>query len=112
MDWIKVLERNDIIGGDLETCEDGVFFRGPISGIAIEGNDLTITSPWCAFLGRDGWEVWQGNNPVSVAVDKCLPQVMSDGRIMFPMPFLGHGLIIPCGQSKLDPANVKGLTLA
>ena len=109
--WKQVVERSDIIGGDLETVEDGVVYRGPISEIVVEDGVVYFKSPWTAVMTENGWE----RNPIdvcSVREDVCTPQEIGGGRIVFVMPFLGRGTIFPKGDSKLDPSKVRGLELS
>ena len=112
MKWEDVLQRDDIVGGDLETQEDGRVYRGPISSIRIEGEMVYFRSPWTARMNADGtWEKWHitgcGTN-----TKMCPPNDIGEGRVQFSMPMLGFGVIFPKGGSKLDPSKVKGLDLA
>ncbi|MFA5888638.1 MAG: hypothetical protein WCW47_01370 [Candidatus Paceibacterota bacterium] len=111
MTWEDVLRRDDIVGGDLETQEDGTYYRGPISKIELRDGLIFFESPWVARLvpGSE-WEKWQ-IFPFYINPTEVSPQDIGDGRIMFTMPFLGAGVIFPKGGSKLDPAKVKGLQL-
>ncbi len=109
MDWHEVLERDDLVGGDLETQEDGHVFRGPILSIELRDDKIFIESEWVAYLRGDGkWEKWQ-NNGVFVNIGHSHPREISEGRIFFTMPYLGVATIFPKGGSKLDPSKVEGL---
>ena len=108
--WEEVLERDDLIGGDIESQEDGAVYRGPLSDITRDGDIITFESPWCARLDPDE-AVWRKWNITScfVNVTASRPTDIGDGRVMFPLPMLGHCVIFPKGDSQLDPANVEGL---
>ena len=112
MTWDEILKRDDLVGGDLETQEDGDVYRGPLEKIERQGDMIRFSSPWTArMLGSQpgSWEKWHITS-CSVTAD-VKPQDIGDGRICFTMPFLGHGVIFPKGGSKLDPAKVKGLEI-
>ena len=114
MEWKDVLQRDDIVGGDLETQEDGAYYRGPISKIELRDGLLYIESSWVARMvpgGGGGWEKWDVPFPFFVNPKDVSPQDIGEGRVMFNMPLLGIGVIFPKGGSKLDPAKVKGLQL-
>lgn len=108
MTWEDVLKRNDIVGGDIETQEDGVVYRGPLSGIRMEGNHVHFDSPWCARMEGSKWKTWPVY-PCFVEKMTSPPRDIGNGRIQFNMPMLGFGVIFPKGGSKLDPAKVEGL---
>ncbi|MFZ2484464.1 MAG: hypothetical protein WAX80_02925 [Minisyncoccia bacterium] len=116
MRWEDVLKRDDIVGGDIETQEDGSIYRGPLSGIKMENGLVHFESPWIAQMeggmGGDGkWKNWPVY-PCFVDAKRSPPQDIGNGRIQFNMPFLGFGVIFPKGGSKLDPDKVEGLQLA
>ena len=115
MTWDDVLKRVDLIGGDIETQEDGDIYRGPLSGIKLDGGMVSFESPWVAKMesgmsGDGKWKNWQVY-PCFVNANECPPQDIGNGRIRFNMPMLGFGVIFPKGGSKLDPGKVKGLQL-
>ena len=105
--WDEVLKRTDLIGGDIETIEDGVAYRGPLSKIEADGDIIRFASPWCAKMSGGGWEKWDITS-CFVAKD-VQPQDIGDGRVHFSMPFLGYCTLFPKGGSKLDPNKVKNL---
>lgn len=107
MEWEDVLKRKDIIGGDIETQEDGVIFRGPISNIQIEGDQIVIDAEWIAVFENGAWEkskITQLTVPAQIK-----PNCIGDGRIVFCLVGIGMATIFPEGGSKLDPSKVKGL---
>lgn len=109
MEWSDVFKRDDLIGGDIETVENGIPYRGPLSKIENEGEMIRFTSPWTAWLNPQTgeWETWHKNDcSVNMEVE---PQDIGQGRVSFEMLFLGHCTIYPKGGSKLDPKKVKGL---
>lgn len=110
MTWKEVLQRDDIVGGDLETQEDGCVYRGPIDGIEMKDGQVHISSPWVARLlpEKGEWEKWE-NNPFFITAELSPPQDIGHGRIHFDIPMLGCATIFPKGGSKLDPAKVAGL---
>jgi hypothetical protein len=109
--WKDVIARTNLIGGDIETQEDSVVFRGPIIEIKEEGDMIIFSSPWSARLNPQTgeWENWK-NIPLSVN-KMFVPQDIGGGRIFFTLPFLGVCTLFPCGTSKLDPKKVKDLNL-
>ena len=110
--WEEVLKRDDLVGGDIESHEGGDVYRGPLSGIRVEGDLVHFDSLWCARLadGVDGWEPWNITSSF-VNMRYTNPIDIGEGRIHFVMPFLGNCTIFPKGGSKLDPAKVRGLVL-
>lgn len=110
--WDTVLANRALIGGDIESQEDGVAYRGPIAEIKEEGDSILFNSPWCARMNPDTgeWEKWHITT-LSVSKSMVQPQDIGDGRIFFQMPFLGVCTIFSnvMGGSKLDTRKVKGL---
>ncbi len=111
--WDQVLARTDLIGGDLESVEDGVAYRGPIKSMEIQNGQVIIEGEWTARINPENgeWELWHINR-LTVNAEHTVPQNISDGRIHFNMLMLGYATIFPKGGSKLDPARVKGLSVA
>ncbi len=106
--WEDVLKRNDLIGGDIESIEDGVAYRGPISEIIDEGDSIRFNSPWCARMRE--WGKWENWDITTCSINKEVPPGdIGEGRIHFEMPFLGYCTLFPKGGSKLDPKKVQGL---
>ena len=113
MTWDDVLKRDDIVGGDIETHEDGYVYRGPISSIRIESGMVRYESPWCARMPEDmsaGWEPW--DITVGFVSSSVVLRSIGDGRVLFHIPGLGFGVIFLKGGSRLDPAMVKGPNFA
>ncbi|MBU1149066.1 hypothetical protein KKI23_03155, partial [Patescibacteria group bacterium] len=75
---------------------------------------VTFTTNWSARMpnpneGETGpWEPWNLNT-FGINAEMSPPKDIGNGRIHFPMPMLGFGVIFPKGGSKLDPAKVPGL---
>jgi len=111
MTWKELLERDDIIGGDLETREGQHIYRGPIEKIEIKGDCIYFTSPWTGRKHIEGgsWENWHIN--VCYVNTDVVPQDIGNNRIYFSMPYIGSAIIYPKGGSKLDPRKVKGLEI-
>lgn len=113
MDWEQFLQREDIVGGDIETHEDGYIYRGPIDNVELKDGQVHFESPWTARIPKDlseEWEVWDITS-CSMSTDNKL-QDIGDGRLLIDMPLLDHAVIFPKGGSKLDPAKVKGLEIS
>ena len=110
MTWEQVLQRNDIVDGDVETQEDGYVYRSPISGVEMRNGMVHFEAPWAARMEDGKWKNWPVY-PLSVNASTSQPSDMGSGRIQFNMPFLGFGVIFPKGGSKLDPSKVEGLNL-
>jgi len=113
MEWQEIVNRDDIVGGDIEAQECGDVYRGPIESITIDGDMVIIKSAWMAKLpnglhGSGEWEKW-GITQLVFNAKFIKPQDIGSGRIFFQMPTLGVATIFPKGGSKLDPAKVKGL---
>lgn len=106
--WDDVLKRENLIGGDIESQEGGAVYRGPLSSIKREGDQIYFESPWCAKNDGDGWKNWHITS-CNVNATMTTPQDIGEGRIFFQMPFLGVCTIFPKGGSKLDPTKVEGL---
>ena len=108
--WNEVLKREDLIGGDIESIEDGVVYRGPLAEIKEDDDTVLFISAWCARLNSETME-WEKWNITSLFVSKEMvtPQDVGDGRVLFSMPFLGSCTIIPKSRDKLDAQKVKGL---
>lgn len=108
--WHDVIKNETLIGGDIESQEDGVAYRGPLAEIKEDGDVVRFSSPWCARLNPETgeWENWHITSS-SVNKDMVTPQDIGDGRILFQMPFLGVCTIFPKNGSKLDTRKVKDL---
>lgn len=109
--WDDVLKRTDLIGGDIESIEDGVPYRGPLSEMRREGNMIVFESPWVARMSPETgeWESWHiTHSSINAEVE---PQDIGQQRVMFYAPLLGPTTLFPKGGSKLDPAKVKGFAL-
>jgi len=108
--WEDVLRRDDIVGGEIETQEDGDVYRGPIESIELKNNYVSIKCAWVAKRLEDGrWVKW--HITASGVAAECKPNDIGDGRIQYHMPMLGMAVIFPKGGSKLDPTKVEGLAL-
>lgn len=108
--WDEILENGTLIGGDIESQEGGVIYRGPISEIKEEGACINFTCPWIAQLDPSvgTWKKWHLNT-FYVSKSMCTPQVIGNGRIFFQLPLTGGCTIYPNGGSKLDASKVEGL---
>lgn len=108
--WNEVLKREDLIGGDIESQEDGVTYRGPLAEIKEDGNVVRFSSPWCARLNPETgeWENWHITSSFA-SKDMVTPQDIGNGRVFFQMPFLGVCTIFPKNGNKLDTKKIKGL---
>lgn len=110
--WDDVLGRKDLVGGEIESTEGGVVYRGPINKIERQDDMIVFTSPWCARSNpdTDEWENW---HITSSFINKEIPpQDIGNGRVLFRVPFLGPCMLFPKNDSKLDPIRVKGLPKA
>lgn len=109
----EVAKRDDLVGGDIETQEDGDVYRGPITNATVDGEYLKIEAGWLAKMtpGKTDWEVFISpiGNVLPIRI-KDLRDI-GEGRLFWGVPMLGVGTIFPKGGSKLDPAKVKGLTI-
>lgn len=110
LNWSDVLKRDDLVGGDIESQEDGVVYRGPLAEIKEDGEVIRFSSPWCARMNPESgeWENWHITSSF-VNKDMVVPQDIGNGRVFFSMPFLGVCTIFPKGGSKLEARKVKDL---
>lgn len=110
LSWGDVLKRDDLVGGDIETQEDGHVFRGPISKISLNGDYLSIDDHWTAIRTGQGWKKFSGSNSCGTDTKAVSPQDIGLGRVMFTMIGLGVAVIFPKGyHSNIDPSEVEGL---
>jgi hypothetical protein len=123
-DWNRFLSQNKgkLIGGDLEHIEfpEGAF-RGPVSDLIIEGDTLTVVSPWVARIDinshglpvGDSWEkvTRRGAERAQYTIMDGIisaPQSIGAGRFHFSYAF-ARVTFFPKGGSKLDRSKVRGL---
>lgn len=106
--WDEVLEREDLIGGDIETQEDGIVFRGRLSEIRNENEGIAFVAEWVAELTSEGWKKLDNAPELFVSKEFSQPSDIGDGRISFTIPMIGLAVIFPKGGSKLDPSKVSG----
>ncbi len=112
--WEEVLERDDIVGGDLEIQEDGVVYRGPIASVEEEGDMISFRLAWVARMDvTDGWLKHEPNRPqlYNRRSQILRPQDIGEGRISFGIDS-DLAVIFPRGGSVLDPRKVQGLKVA
>ena len=110
--WQELLPtlRDRYIGGDIEehSHPEGIF-RGPISDIKIEGDTLTISSPWCAHFEGEGWVKWHITSG-GYSLEYCTaPQDIGNDRLMFSSTPFSRIVLFPKDGSKLDPKKVRNL---
>jgi hypothetical protein len=110
-DWFRErLEAGDIVGGDIETVEDGTrCYRGPITSVSMEDGQVSIRCGWTAQQRDDGtWErVPTGG--VGFSMKEVVPYDEGMGRIEISIPYLGTALIYPRGDKQLNPKDVVGM---
>ncbi len=112
MTWEDVIKRTDIIGGVLVVNDDKHVYRGPISGIQIEGKRVCIKLLWTARKKLKLGKSWRnGNNERVFVSTKIRPRDIGDGWIVFNVSDTGCSIIYPKGVTKLDPTEVRGLKL-
>jgi hypothetical protein len=108
--WDDTLKRADLIGGDIESQEDGIVFRGPLADIQEDGEVIRFLSPWCARLDPETgeWENWHITSSF-VNKDVAEPQDIGGGRVFFATLFGRSCTIFPKSGSKLSSRKVKDL---
>lgn len=115
MNWGEVLERDDIIGGNLLTHEGNYLFCGPIDGVKIQNGRVRIESLWVArgtISGFDGWVYWKSLAAIAINT-KIIPVNLGDGDIGFKMPRKNYGVINRKGSGRLlNPVMVNGIKLS
>ncbi len=107
--WEDVLKNENLIGGDIESQEDGYVYRGPISKIEADATRIHFVCPWMARMdmATAKWEKW---DITTASVGNLIqPQDLGEGRVSFMMPFIGRYTIFPKGSSKLEAHKVEGL---
>lgn len=114
MRWIDLVQRDDLVGGDIETQEDGEVFRGPIKSVTLEGDCLVIDTEWLALKqpGKTGWHVYVSPfcSATRISLSAPPPQDIGEGRILFTLRMCAICTIFPRGGGKLEPSVVEGLT--
>lgn len=114
LNWDDVLKRDDIVGGDIESQEDGLIFRCPISEIKLEGDRIIFVMDWVARISPAKGEMWKkydDTTKILVNKDRVSPFDIGDNRVAWQVPLLGLFVIFPKGGSKLDPQKVAGLSV-
>lgn len=108
--WNDVLKNEALIGGDIESQEDGVVYRGRLAEIKEDGDVIRFISPWCARQNPETgeWENWHITSSF-VNKDMVTPQDIGEGRILLSLPFLGACTIFPKNGSRLETSRVKDL---
>ncbi len=109
--WDAVLANKALIGGDVESEEDGIVCRGPLEEMHEDCNSIFFKLAWTARQNRETseWEKWD-SNMFSVEGTLVLPADIGNGRVFFAMPGLGTCTLFPKGGGNtLDPHRVKDL---
>lgn len=109
--WEEVLKRDDLVGGDIESIEDGIYYRGPLQEIKDKGSGVEFISPWVARLDGGEWQNLETIYPLFIDKEIGIPTDIGEGRIHVTIPLLGGFTIFPKGGSKLESTKVKGLIL-
>lgn len=109
MRWSDVLDRTDIVGGNIQTIEDGLKYCGLISEIVLDDGILHIKMLWTAQL-CEGSE-WKRVRTTSCHVDTRVasPHEYEDGLIRFRIPSVGDATIYPKNMSIVHASMVEGL---
>ncbi len=107
-EWQKILERDDLVGGEIETTEGGFAFRGPITSIKLEGNQIVVETAWTAKLETTVWQICEEKHEFVIDADHSTPHEIGGGRIHFQMEAVKYGTIFPKGGSKLHPSRIMG----
>jgi len=112
-EWEQVLERTDLVGGDLETNDGSVMYRGPISSLEVKGSFLHIKCEWAATQNdMGGWQVFKDEacELTALNIDNIGPQDIGMQRVYWFNGF-DCSTIFPKGGSKLEPKRVEGLVI-
>lgn len=107
--WDEVLERD---WGDLTFGYGGVFYRGPLLSIQLEGRRVLFKTKW---LARKVWlppnAVWNAHfskpTVVYTTVARYLPRVIG-GTLRIERGSGGEGVLYPKGEEPLDRGRVVG----
>lgn len=108
--WNEVLERDDIIGGDIELQAGGIVYRGPIESITLIGSMVTLKPSWLARLNPStfGWEKCDASEQF-VDAEAFPPHDIGNGRILFGADSRGGVTTLFPKGNNLDPSAVDGL---
>ncbi|MFH1246236.1 MAG: hypothetical protein V1489_00480 [Candidatus Liptonbacteria bacterium] len=104
------MKRNDIVGGDLESHENGIVYRGPIESVDEQDGCISFRVVWKARCLCGMWVKHEPNVPICINKRIVFPVDIGGGRIHFAIPHVGSATIFPRGGNKLDPAKVRGLS--
>jgi hypothetical protein len=102
--------RSNLIGRDTTEYRTPHSYRGPISAVRLEGDQLVVETRWCARRDPEDehapWENYPQGRIVTYVV-KDRPPYIDDGTITFSTPLVTV-FILPPGVN-LDPRDVRGL---
>lgn len=115
--WMRLEQRKNLVGGELEIFESVTLTRGPITRIAVVRTSLVIVTAWSALIdctvhGVPQGELWEPINITRFEYELATPfgisppEEFGDGRIGFTGPTI-RCLIYPREGSKLDPSKVR-----
>ena len=112
--WQAIAARQDLLGGDAVSEEDGSLYRGPLKTIEIvDGKYVQFTTVWSARKEEDSGEwVKHDSTMFFTEIESARPTFSGNGPVRFTMFLLGPVTLFPKGDHNLDPETVKGLRLA
>ena len=117
MSWEELLARTDLIGRDAENRYSGNVYRGPVTSVYREDNDIKIATAWTAN-SRSNHSVWRVHNLSRpdlwvVPIDVCQVFECEKGLIKIRFVWLtGNSVLFLPHGNNLDPATVEGLELS
>ncbi len=109
--WEDVLKREDLVGGDIQWCENGTLFRGPLNKIERHDEEIHFSSPWFAQKKESGWEYDPKAKLDTAVFCENRPKETEDGNIQttlfFHLSCVFTVTIFPKGKN-LDSHQVRG----
>lgn len=111
LDWVRLVDGQELIGRDIETSEGSTCYRGPIMSAVIKGNTVILKTAWTASkpYARDFWTVYHQGGMRLVA-DKNTPiKQWPDGTYNFSALYLRGWVTLLSEGNNLDHSLVEGL---
>ncbi|MBI2038238.1 MAG: hypothetical protein HYT15_04960 [Candidatus Magasanikbacteria bacterium] len=112
MNWREVANRDDVVGGEIETQEGEFVFRGPIASVEVRDDGLVYFQvAWAAQkpISMEGGWVKHETTSFVASADVSVEDI-GEGKLHFRTSFAESGTIFLKGSgNKLDPRRVRGL---
>jgi hypothetical protein len=104
---LDAFEKGLLVGGEIETHQDGIVRRGPITEAEIKGDKVCITTPWAVVKTTSGLgEKESGITHRIGPENESEESHVSRGVIYFKNPCYGIGYIFPVG-TKMELGSLQ-----